>query len=338
MPRRCCASRGLLADGLADFSEKLAAESATEQLTSLMGCDATAGDEQTMRARFFDELRSQSVPGGRSAPMSSGDCWPCSRSGARGRRCADRRLAGARGDFQSPNLLYRTELGAPDATTDEVPVTPAELASELSYLVTLGPPDAELTRAAAAGELSQADAREAQARRLLMTPSARGAVAAFADDWLDIAKLPTLAKDPALFPSFSADSARAMQQDTQTLFNQVVFDGDGKLRSLLLGGLLTQPSVLASHAGSQLELAHTSRQVDSEPILVSAGTAAATRLDRDGAARHARCDDAAAHVDARLRSGLCGVSPEDGSARLRLRALRRRGRTFELPKAGSPST
>jgi hypothetical protein len=60
-----------------------------------------------------------------------------------------------------------------------------------------------------------------------------------------------MSKDPALFPAFSADAARAMQHETQELFSRVVFEGDGKLRSLLLGGVLTQPGVLAAHAGTQ---------------------------------------------------------------------------------------
>ncbi len=239
----------LLADGLAQAAQKLA-QTATQQLPQLLGCDPGQGDEGACVRGFLQSFGAKAY----RRPLTGAEQARLFTVYQQGRSGADARAGVALAlevVFQSPNLLYRSELGAREATDTDVAVTAHELASELSYLVTLGPPDAELGRAAAAGELSDAHAREAQARRLLQLPSAKAAMQAFAAEWLDIGKLPTSAKDPAMFPGFSPDSARAMQQQTEQLFSRVVFEDDGKLRSLLTGGLLTEPSVLASHAGPQ---------------------------------------------------------------------------------------
>ena len=54
--------------------------------------------------------------------------------------------------FSSPHFLYRTELGADSA--QDGPLSQFELASQLSYFVTDGPPDDQLRAAAAANKLT----------------------------------------------------------------------------------------------------------------------------------------------------------------------------------------
>src|SRR5207237_629839 len=65
---------------------------------------------------------------------------------------------------QSPNTIYRSELGEPAG--DSFRLTPYEIASALSYTFTGGPPSAALLQAAAAGTLTTADEIEAAARGL----------------------------------------------------------------------------------------------------------------------------------------------------------------------------
>lgn len=239
----------LLASALADMAQQTALR-VTENLPQLMGCDPVQGDELVCVAGFLRSLAERAY----RRPLSAAEqerlmgVYQLGRSGAdvwSGVALALELV------LQSPNLIYRTELGPAESLDASVSLTAYELASELSYLVTLGPPDAELARAAAAGELSDPASREAQARRLLAQPAARSAMAEFVTEWLDIGKLPAQSKDAAMFPGFSPEAARAMQGQTQQLFTSVVFDGDGKLRSLLVGGLLLEPSVLAAQAGSQ---------------------------------------------------------------------------------------
>jgi hypothetical protein len=77
---------------------------------------------------------------------------------------------GAMGILMSPQSLYRTEIGQPlgDGTA---PLTAYELASQLSYFISDGPPDAALLTAAADGSLSTTDGLRAQVDRLLALPT-----------------------------------------------------------------------------------------------------------------------------------------------------------------------
>lgn len=72
---------------------------------------------------------------------------------------------------QSPQLLYRTELGTEPSLAG--PLTSYELASELSYFLTDGPPDRALLDAAERNELASNADIGAQVDRLLATSTAR---------------------------------------------------------------------------------------------------------------------------------------------------------------------
>jgi len=103
--------------------------------------------------------------------------------------------------LQSPNFLYRTELGTWDEARQAHVLTPYEVASQLSYLITAGPPDAELMAAAQAGELSGAgasEALEAHAERLLAGDDGGRAYADFAEAWLGVRR-PRVAPDPDVY-------------------------------------------------------------------------------------------------------------------------------------------
>ena len=83
---------------------------------------------------------------------------------------------------QAPALLYRVERGtqtAPPGKPALVTLTPHELASRLSFLLTDSGPDEELRRAADAGELASVEQVEAQARRLMSSPRFYEVLAAF---------------------------------------------------------------------------------------------------------------------------------------------------------------
>ena len=74
--------------------------------------------------------------------------------------------------LSSPFFLYRTELGA-EAASAMGKLTQYELASQLSYFLTDGPPDATLTAAAAANTLSTEAEVRAQVDRILATDAAK---------------------------------------------------------------------------------------------------------------------------------------------------------------------
>jgi hypothetical protein len=151
--------------------------------------------------------------------------------------------------LQSPDFIYATELGAPDATGKIVTLLPHELASQLAFLLTGAPPDAELSAAADSGALAGPDGREAQARRLLGLPGARNVLDTFATQWFELAEIGKLEKDATAFPSWQSERPRILS-DAQTFFTQRVLDQNASFADLLNGGLLTQQAFLAKHAQS----------------------------------------------------------------------------------------
>lgn len=185
--------------------------------------------------------------------------------------------------LQAGSFLYNTELGDPSEPGEVVRLTSYELASELSYLATGGPPDEALTAAAEGGRLSTPDEREAELRRLLRLPGARAQLQSFVFQWLQLDGLDQLEKDPELFPQFGSELRAAMRGETERFVEQVLFEGDARLKTLLTSnqsfidehlaalygveppppgsfarvmldpaeraGLLTQPSLLATFAG-----------------------------------------------------------------------------------------
>jgi len=151
--------------------------------------------------------------------------------------------------LQSPDFLYATELGPPGAAGETITLTPQELATELSYLLTGLPPDAPLAAAAQSGASAGADERESQARRLLQTAEARTMLDTFATEWFELTQLDKLDKDATAFPGWKTDRPQLLGQ-TIGFFTQHVLDSDASFSDLLKAGLLVQPAFLAAHAQS----------------------------------------------------------------------------------------
>ena len=75
--------------------------------------------------------------------------------------------------LQSPNFLFRIELGEPDPNhPGSLRYTDYEMASRLSFFLWNTTPDKELLAAAAAGELTTEAGLEVQTDRLLADPKA----------------------------------------------------------------------------------------------------------------------------------------------------------------------
>ena len=122
--------------------------------------------------------------------------------------------------LQSPYFLYRRELG--ERGSDGLyHLTPYELASSLSYMLTNGPPDAALITAADQGRLATTADLDREAARLLTTPESAGAFGTFVRNWLVIDDLATRAKmDPT---NRLTDAVRAaMLEETSRLFVNVL--------------------------------------------------------------------------------------------------------------------
>jgi hypothetical protein len=131
--------------------------------------------------------------------------------------------------LQSPDFLYRTELGELGAIVGGATnLTAYELASSISYLLSASPPDAALIEAARQGRLATAEAREGEARRLLSALPERLAAQQrrFVREWLAIdLSAPSWDKDTTIYPLYSAALKSAIDQETNLYLDDWVAQG-----------------------------------------------------------------------------------------------------------------
>ncbi|MEE2830567.1 MAG: DUF1592 domain-containing protein [Myxococcota bacterium] len=137
--------------------------------------------------------------------------------------------------LQSPNFLYRVELGGADPDG----VWPArfddwELASRLSFLVWNTTPDDALLDAAEAGELSTEEGLAQQVDRLLDSPRVRAGMSAWFTDQMQLSDLDSLYKDPLVVLHMSDTLGVSAREETLRFFEHHAFDEEGDLRDLLV--------------------------------------------------------------------------------------------------------
>jgi Protein of unknown function (DUF1588)/Protein of unknown function (DUF1592)/Protein of unknown function (DUF1595)/Protein of unknown function (DUF1585)/Protein of unknown function (DUF1587) len=134
--------------------------------------------------------------------------------------------------LQSPEFLYRVELGAPSpADGGRNKYTDFEMASRLASLLWVSVPDDALMSAAASGNLSTSAGVLAQAKTMLASPKAHQSIANFANDLYGLdpssgTPLTTTFKDPAFYPNWTKTLPVAMQQELLMRVDDVAFTGD----------------------------------------------------------------------------------------------------------------
>ena len=174
--------------------------------------------------------------------------------------------------LQSPHFLYRTEVGVPVA---EQPgfrrLTNSELASRVAFFLTDRPPDESLRALAARGTLSKPEILTAEVDRLLATPAAQSALAAFYDEYLRLGELPDLVKDPRAFPQASKQLFRDMREETQRLIADVVWDQENDFRQMFRAPYSFVNIRLATLYGVQIEDRSQWERVDFSPDRLRAG-------------------------------------------------------------------
>jgi hypothetical protein len=156
--------------------------------------------------------------------------------------------------LQSPNVLYRSELGEPDGG-GRFKLTQYEIASSLSYTFTGGPPSVELTQMAATNRLSTADQIETAARGLVfdasqkVRPEFRNVMLRFADEWLGLSILDNVKKDDTAYPDFTTAIQGSLGEETRRFLSSVVFDERGTPAQLLTAPYTFVDSKLAKFYG-----------------------------------------------------------------------------------------
>jgi len=134
--------------------------------------------------------------------------------------------------LQSPEFLYRVELGVPSpADGGRNKYTDFEMASRLASLLWGSVPDDALLNAAASGKLSTADGVLAQATTMIASQRAHQAFTDFANDLYGMdpssgMPLSTTFKDPKFYPNWTKTLPAAMQQELSMRIDDAAFNGD----------------------------------------------------------------------------------------------------------------
>ena len=150
------------------------------------------------------------------------------------------------GFLQSPNFLFRVELGEPDG--DIRRYTDYEMASRLSYVLWNTTPDEMLLQAAARGELTTDEGLRTQVDRLLASDRSREAVRNFFAELLVLDDLESVEKSAETFPQFTESFRASAREETLALVEHLIF-GDADYRELFTTDTTFVNAELASHYG-----------------------------------------------------------------------------------------
>jgi mono/diheme cytochrome c family protein len=147
----------------------------------------------------------------------------------------------------SPHFLFRVEHDQfPNDPSRPHLITEFELATRLSYFLWSTTPDDELLDQAAAGTLRKNLA--AQVRRMMADQKSQSLITNFSGQWLETRKLAALTPDPKMFPTYNAELAGAMREESERFFGAVVRE-DLPLMTLINGRFTYLNEPLAKHYG-----------------------------------------------------------------------------------------
>ncbi len=137
------------------------------------------------------------------------------------------------GLLQSPDFLYRVELGEPDPDDpSRLRFTSHDMAARLSYFIWNTTPDEELLLAAGADALVFDAGLGAQVTRLLASDRARAGAGQFFGDLLDVDSLLYVEKDTNWAPAFTDTIGPAMRDQLRLTIDQVALSENGDYRDL----------------------------------------------------------------------------------------------------------
>lgn len=151
--------------------------------------------------------------------------------------------------LQSPDFLYRPELGAAQAAPGVLHLSSYEMATRLSYFLRGSMPDQALLDEAAADRLQSPEQVLAQAQRLLSDFRARETFKSFHRQWLDLDRTSVIDRDPQVYPGFTDAIPALLKQETETFIDHVIFEDGGRLSTLFTAPYTFTNAALASYYG-----------------------------------------------------------------------------------------
>jgi hypothetical protein len=132
----------------------------------------------------------------------------------------------------SPRFLFVLEFGQGAPSGPVVALSPYELATRLSLYLWRSLPDATLTQAVSAGQLSTPDQIEAQAMRMLADRKAEDALDDFTEQWMELENTAEVTKDTQ-FTTWNAQLAVDLKTETLVTARSLVLQDHGGLTDLL---------------------------------------------------------------------------------------------------------
>ncbi|MEJ7734356.1 MAG: DUF1592 domain-containing protein [Polyangiaceae bacterium] len=257
----------LLATQLMEAAEALSA-SAAATLDTLVPCDPAApGDEQACLDGFLDSFGKRAY----RRPLSDAE---------KGRYQAlfDRmrtELSYGFGDamrvvlntiLQAPAFVYHVEPGGTaegDATT--VRVGGYELASRLSYFLWGTMPDDDLLAAAESGDLDSDEGLKAEVDRMLDDDRAKEGLRAMYGQWMMLEKLAVITKDPSFYDGYDEAAAAVFREGTEAFVDEVLWEGDARLETLLTASFAYVDETLADIYGVTKPAGEGLQRVELDP-------------------------------------------------------------------------
>lgn len=135
--------------------------------------------------------------------------------------------------LQSPDFLYRVELGTPeDAAATERQLTAYEVATRLAYLVTGTAPGDDLLDAAEAGLLDDEVGLLGELERLLLLPEAEENLVRFWAQQLELGHIDQMVKVPEVFPAFTPELAASMKREMYEVVSDLAWRNPDDLLTL----------------------------------------------------------------------------------------------------------
>jgi len=134
--------------------------------------------------------------------------------------------------IQSPNFLFRKEMAVP-AGGKAYTLDPFSRATRLSYLMWDTAPDAELLKAAEAGDLNTAAGLEKQVDRLLASPRLETGMRAFFTDMLELDTFDNVSKDALIYPKWGGAMAPSAKEETLRTTINLALRENGDMRDLM---------------------------------------------------------------------------------------------------------
>jgi hypothetical protein len=149
----------------------------------------------------------------------------------------------------SPEFLFRFEADPPDLPPGaKYRISDLALASRLSFFLWSSLPDEQLLTLAARKKLHEPAVLEQQVRRMLADPKSDALTTNFAEQWLFLRNLKSIAPNLDAFPDFDDNLRQAMKQETELFFRSIMRE-DRSAVDLLTADYTFVNERLARHYG-----------------------------------------------------------------------------------------